>query len=331
MNSKALTWIIIIVALAGILYFGSRSLDLQRVRNTENPFEYDISEYEQSGADSVTYEVVRELQLDLTDPLCIALTAGDELLAGGESGIKIYNSDLEPVGEMDSPSPVLSLAADESGLIYAVFWDHYSVYSRDGQLQLTSQAFGDTAYFTAIDVYNDRVAVADAGHRIVRIFDRSTGEQIRTVGEKDEDAGVPEFVVPSPFFDLAIDEQGFLWVVNPGRHMFENFTLEGDFRTQWSRTSMRADGFSGCCNPSYFALMSDGSFVTSEKGIPRIKIHDQHGGFVTMVAPANRFHKDAVGLDVAVDSQDRVWVLYPKESKVLIFAKSSDLIERVLP
>jgi len=326
MNSKVLTWLIIIVAVAGILYFGSSALDLRRVRDTQNPFEYNIKEYEQSGADSVSFDLVHELKLDLADPLSIALTADDELLAGGESGVKIYNSGLEPVAEFNTLQSALSITSGDSGMVYVAFIDHYGVYNREGQMQLKSQAFGDTAYFKSIDVYKNRVAIADAGYRIVRIFDRGTGQQIRTVGHKNENAGVPEFVVPSPFFDLAIDEQGFLWVVNPGRHMFENFTLKGEFRTKWARTSMRADGFSGCCNPSHFALMSDGSFVTSEKGIPRIKIHDQHGRFKTMVAPADRFHKETVGLDLAVDSQDRVWVLYPRESKVLIFEKSKPSI-----
>ncbi len=84
---------------------------------------------------------------------------------------------------------------------------------------------------------------------------------------------------------------------------------------------MGLDGFSGCCNPSNFVILPNGSFVTSEKGIIRVKIHNPAGEFETVVATPNQFEKGTTGLDLAVDSDGRILVLDPKKGMVRIFSK----------
>ena len=76
-----------------------------------------------------------------------------------------------------------------------------------------------------------------------------------------------------------------------------------------------------CCNPSHMAILSDGSFVTCEKGIERIKIHTQNGDYKCVVAAPDSFDKDTVGLDVAVDGNDRIFVLDPVRAVVRVFVK----------
>jgi len=83
---------------------------------------------------------------------------------------------------------------------------------------------------------------------------------------------------------------------------------------------MRPEGFCGCCNPSHIALFPDGRFVTSEKGLPRVKVYDAKGVFVGLVAGPDMFAEDAVGLDLAVDSRGRILVLDPARRMVRVFA-----------
>ena len=83
---------------------------------------------------------------------------------------------------------------------------------------------------------------------------------------------------------------------------------------------MQLDGFSGCCNPSHIALLSNGSFVTSEKGIERVKIHLPSGDYRCVVAGPEQFEAGTVGLDLAVDSRDRIFVLDPMRSRVMVFS-----------
>jgi hypothetical protein len=144
------------------------------------------------------------------------------------------------------------------------------------------------------------------------------------IGDKDEKRDIPGFIIPSPFFDVAVDPDGFLWVANTGRHSLENYTLEGDFRTSWGEFSMDIEGFCGCCNPTHFAFLEDGSFVTSEKGIARIKVYNRLGNLVSVVAEPDSFAAGTVGLDLAVDSSQRILVLDPHQKMVRIYEKISD-------
>ena len=47
---------------------------------------------------------------------------------------------------------------------------------------------------------------------------------------------------------------------------------------------MAINRFCGCCNPVYFALTSDGGFITSERGLARVNIYSASGSFKGAVA-----------------------------------------------
>lgn len=116
-----------------------------------------------------------------------------------------------------------------------------------------------------------------------------------------------------------IGRQGELWAVNTGRHALEAYNSKGEQISTWERTSMSIEGFSGCCNPSSIAMLSDGSFVTAEKGLERVKIHLPSGDFKSVVAAPELFEEGTVGIDLAVDSNDRILVLDPAKKMVRIF------------
>jgi hypothetical protein len=142
------------------------------------------------------------------------------------------------------------------------------------------------------------------------------------IGRKDPDKGVRGFFIPSPFFDIALSPaDGSIWAVNPGYHALENYRSDGLFLSSWEALGMMIEGFSGCCNPSHFALLSDGGFVTSEKGLPRVKIHNVDGTLRCVVAAPDRFTANVTGLDVAVGTEGRIYVLDPDRGQVRIFEK----------
>jgi len=166
--------------------------------------------------------------------------------------------------------------------------------------------------------------VGDAGNRIV--YKCSTNGQILSkIGEKNEAKEVPGYVIPSPYFDLALDDNNYLWVVNPGRHSFENYNADGSIRTSWGITSFKIEGFSGCCNPAHMAMMADNSFITSEKGMPRIKLYGQHGEFLGVVATPDMFDQDSyLAPDIAIDQDQRVVALDFERKQVRIFERKED-------
>jgi hypothetical protein len=176
------------------------------------------------------------------------------------------------------------------------------------------------------------VFVADAGNRIVLRYDPA-GKLLGKIGKRDPGRHILGFVIPSPHFDLALTADGLLRVVNPGAHRIEAYTLDGDLEVFWGKHGEGIEGFCGCCNPANLAILPDGRFVTSEKGIPRVKIYAADGKFVGVVAGPETLaptetileetrpdHKLPV-FDVAADSRGRVLVLDPLAMKVRIFEK----------
>jgi hypothetical protein len=92
----------------------------------------------------------------------------------------------------------------------------------------------------------------------------------------------------------------------------------------WENTSFEIDGFLGCCNPARITVMEDGSFVTSEKGVVRIKIHDQSGKLLSVVAPPGLFKEEGKAPDVCVDSAGVVYALDFDRNVIRIFEPKKD-------
>jgi hypothetical protein len=216
------------------------------------------------------------------------------------------------------------VTTDINGDIWIGSRHSVALVDKDGSLMNSWDSFDDRSVITSLDVAGDKVYVADAGNRIVYQCD-AKGKIISKIGEKDVQKGVPGYVIPSPYFDLALDDNNYLWVVNPGRHTFENYNPDGSMRTSWGLTSFKIEGFSGCCNPAHMAIMADNSFITSEKGMPRIKLYDQHGEFQGVVASPEMFDADSnVAPDIAVDQQQRVVALDFERNQIRIFERKKD-------
>ena len=114
-----------------------------------------------------------------------------------------------------------------------------------------------------------------------------------------------------------------MWVVNPGLHTLENYTPEGRLREHWKASGMQTEDFSGCCNPAHFVFCPKASFVTSEKGLVRIKIYKPSGEFLSVVAPPNKFDDKIEGQapDIAVDSMGNIYALDFDRNVLRVFEK----------
>jgi hypothetical protein len=189
---------------------------------------------------------------------------------------------------------------------------------------------GQRAMLTSIAAGERDVYVADAGNRLVYRYDTS-GKRLATIGKRDRTKGTPIFVIPSPYFDLALTAEGQLRVANTGRHRIEWYSPAGVYEGAWGEMGEEIDRFCGCCNPANFAILPDGRIVTAEKGIPRVKVYQADGTFFGVVAGTETLAPGATVLeetrdehrlgvlDVAADSRGRVLVLDPAAGKVRIF------------
>ncbi|MFA9454424.1 MAG: hypothetical protein ACERK6_10975 [Candidatus Aminicenantaceae bacterium] len=322
-KDRLLTGIVVAVSVAGILYFGIRAITEKTHEKGDNPFVYDIESYKQSGADLVRYSEVQKIPIPLTLVYAIAVGPEDALFVSGDESVLVFDSEARHRSTIAVSGKAWCLAVDGNGDLYAGMHDHVKVFDREGALKSVWASLGEEAILTSISLGSDSVFVADAGQRIVWGFDKTGGEP-RRIGARDDDRDIPGFVIPSPYFDVAVDPDGFLWAANTGRHSLENYTPDGALRSSWGEFSMEIEGFCGCCNPSHFAILEDGSFVTSEKGIPRVKIYDRLGRLASVVAGSDRFDEGTVGLDLALDSAQRILVLDPARRAVRIFVKDAE-------
>ena len=130
----------------------------------------------------------------------------------------------------------------------------------------------EKAWITSLAADEENVYVADAGNRIVLRFGRD-GALKNRIGDRDPARDIPGFVVPSPYFSVALDPMGALWAANPGKHGVECYRPDGSLVSSWYRSGADREGFCGCCNPAYIAFLSDGAMVTVEKGLNRVKLY----------------------------------------------------------
>ena len=152
------------------------------------------------------------------------------------------------------------------------------------------------------------------------IYNFREGEQKgQFEGNAESEAG-HGFIVPSANFDLAVNSFGELWVVNPGKHALEDYSDEGRMRGFWESRSFEIDGFLGCCNPARITTLEDGSFVTSEKGLVRIKIYDQSGKLLSVVASPDLFNgDDGKAPEVCADENNVIYALDFDKDMVRVF------------
>jgi len=284
----------------------------------ENPYAYDLKTLKSGDTSLVLYEESQQFTPGLTGIHGIATDRSDRIYIAGDNAVAVFDPSGNRTAGFALEEPARCIHVGPEGRIYLGMSDHVEIYEITGKLVNKWKSPGEKTLITSIVVAGDDVFVADAGNKIVRHY-VSDGRLLKQIGQKDPERRIPGFVIPSLNFDLGIGRRGELWVVNPGRHTFEQYTPDGELITSWGKATMAMEGFCGCCNPSHFAILSDGSFVTSEKGIERIKVYHANGDFSCVVATPDMFREGTTGLDLAVDSRDRILVLDPEKNQIRIF------------
>jgi len=290
-------------------------------KNEKNVYEYEIDQLREVDKNLVCYSEIKQITPDIEKVKGIAVDNKDRIYVTGSDKVLIFDKMGELVQDFSIGKESYCIAVSENGDIYLGVSDHIEIYDFSGNLLKSWESPKEKTLITCVVIGESSVFVADAGNKYVHRYN-TKGEYQNHIGRKNTEKGVKGFFIPSPYYDLLIGRDGELWVVDPGRHTLMNFSTTGEVVSSWSKTSMQVDGFSGCCNPSHIAMLSNGSFVTSEKGIERVKIHKPSGEFDCVVAGPELFEKGTRGLDLAVDSEDRVIVLDPKKKLVRIFETS---------
>ena len=244
-------------------------------------FDYDLEKYAKIDPALIRYDEKATIPLDMIEPRAVAVGPDDRIFVAGDKAIVVFDADGKKLKTIELEQEPHCLAVSKAehaspGRLYVGMRDHVEVYDADGRRQSVWPQPGKRTVLTSIAVGEEDVFAADAGSLVVWHYDRN-GKVLGQIGKRDPSRDIPGFVVPSPYFDVAIAPDGLLRVANPGMHQIEAFTFDGHLEFSWGKRGMGIEAFCGCCNPSNIAILADGRVVTAEKGIPRVKVYSADG------------------------------------------------------
>lgn len=319
MKKGKLTFLLLVfVVIAVVIVIFERKQHAISSEN-RNPFELNYDEFKEVDSSMIGYKEIRRLKIPGSKPRAILMK--DELLYLA-SGKKIYLISL--MGQLmqtwdvsESPN---ALAWFNNQLV--VGFQHYFVLlDNKGKVVIRGEDLGQGSHITSLAAKGDQIVVADAGNRKVFWFNKKGEIEFATEGKRSPD-DLHGFIIPSPYFDIAFDPDGKLWIVNPGKHAFEQYDDAGNYKANWSNSSFKIDGFSGCCNPAQMAIMADGSFLTSEKGLVRVKIYSPSGKLKTVVAGPADFKDSGHAPEVVFDSRGIIYALDFDRNQIRVFKET---------
>jgi hypothetical protein len=304
-NKGIVIFLIVLGVLIVALIVGDFMMDRPDKRKA-NPFEYSVEEFKDVDPELILYKESKNFNIGFDEPTGIVVN-GDRIYLTGDQNLKIINTSGQLLLNIDLPAQPKTVESFNDKIYMAVD-NQVLEYDEEGNLLKEWGSPGENSILTSIAATDSIVFVADAGNRRVLKYS-DEGELLLQFEGKSSDEVLHGFIIPSPCFDLAINDFDELWVVNPGMHALENYTFDGAQRGYWENTGIKIEGFSGCCNPSHFAFLPDGSFVTSEKGMVRIKVYKPSGELFGVVAPPKKFKDDGEAPDVSTDAEGNVYAL----------------------
>ena len=302
MSKKAITILSVLVILA---FIGYMIIDFIK------PAESAKSEKAISDGEDIAdaWKISGEIKVNEGSLKAVAVAPSGNIFLGGDSFVSYYTNKMELIWSVKTPS-VTSLSCFGDTL-FASTSDQILVLNSTGKILNEWGPFEDSCMITSVSSNTKYVAFADAGNKTVFVLDKG-GEVKRMIGQNDK-----HFVIPSPYFDVALDNDNNIYVANTGLHRIETYTIDGVLKSQFGEAGTAPGAFCGCCAPPHFAIIPQG-FVTAEKGINRIKILNKNGEFVEFVNSRNNFIKSEP-LDLASADGITIYGAYPGDSKLYIF------------
>lgn len=307
MKNKGIIILLIALAATIIAIIAWDFISKRPDKSSENPYELNVDEFKHVNDSSlIQYREIKNIRPDSGILRGIAYSDNKLYILGNEflqaittGGNEIFRRRL-----MDSPR-CITISGNR---IYIGYIDHIASYEINGKLISSWDTLGTKTVLTSLAVKNDLLFAADAGNRRVLCY-KTNGDLLSQFEGKSDSGQLHGFIIPSPNFDLAINADGELWVVNPGKHALENYSYDGRLKGFWENASFNLEGFSGCCNPAQIAILPDGSFVTSEKGMVRIKVHKASGELLSVVSPTETFANAFNAPDLAITPDGLIYAL----------------------
>ncbi|MBN2444021.1 MAG: hypothetical protein JXJ04_21845, partial [Spirochaetales bacterium] len=281
-NYIFLTIIVILVLYSCMMFL----LSCNKNKTWKNPHEYGLDEFLRVDPELVCYEEAPSIPLPFESPRGIAVDPDGLIYAAGDENLLVIKEDGEITDRLELGRKVYSLAASAAGIVYIGYVDYIEKINMKTKERNEWAFLGEDACITSLALGDNYLFAADAGDHSVLCFTKDGTLISRITGE--DDPKEPYFIIPSPYFDIAAGTDDTFWIVNPGRHRIEHWSAAGESLKKWGSPGSDIGEFCGCCNPVHIALLPGNTpeskynftFVTAEKGIPRIKLYSPGGEFI---------------------------------------------------
>ena len=260
------------------------------------------------------WRVIREVNVAEGQLTSVCVSSKGIVILAGDSFVSAYDSTMSRIWVTKMPVKINSVTVS-GDTIYAAGNEIINLISINGKIITEWGPYESESIITSVSAGKSYVAFADAGRKMAYVL-KKDGELKLMVGQDGS-----HFIIPSPYFDVALDENDALFTANTGYHRVEKWNKNGEVVSQFGEPGAAAEAFAGCCNPAHFAIIPQG-VVTAEKGINRIKILDNNGQFIEYVSAVNNFTK-SVPLDVASLNGVLIYAANPADSKLYIFKRKN--------
>jgi hypothetical protein len=174
------------------------------------------------------------------------------------------------------------------------------------------------AAVTAVRFVRDEWLVADGAARVIRRYDRG-GRELGLIGTQNKTGG---FMLPNRSLDFDVDAEGVIHATDTGRHRVSSWTINGTQVASFGKFGMaKLEDFVGCCNPVNVAAGADGTIVTGEKAIARVKVFGKDRTLLAVIGPEH-FDPAVVHIHLAIDSTGRIVAADPIRRTIAVFQRS---------
>jgi hypothetical protein len=306
MKNKGIVFFLIILAAVIVMMIVADYRADRPGKSKANPFALNMDDYRNVDPSLIFFKESKNFRIGFNNPAALVIH-NDRLYVAGDNRLKVIDLNGKLINEFNIPAGVQVINVLD-GVIFLAAGNRIVVLDELGNVKGEWEPMEANSLLTGIALTNHDVFLADAGNRRVLRYTHA-GQRVGSFDGKANDGVLHGFIIPSPTFDLAVNHDDELWVVNPGMHALENYTFDGRLRGYWKSSGVNPEGFSGCCNPSYFTFLTDGRFVTSEKGLVRVKIYKPSGELEGVVAAPVKFADDGSAPGVAADSRNNVYLL----------------------
>ncbi len=140
------------------------------------------------------------------------------------------------------------------------------------------RAYGTPGSWKPVDAapFEDRLYVADVANAQVRVFDKKSGEMIKSIGDKGE----PIEKLDRPT-NLAFDSEGYLYVTDAGRFQVVKFDRDGHYKMAFGKLG---DNLGHFARPKGIALDREGHLYAVDASFNNVQIFNPEGRLLMFFA-----------------------------------------------